>query len=271
MSTNIFGEATPPANEPAQAPAQEQNNQAQGSPFDDLLKGIVNERGEQKYRSVEDALKGAAHAQTYIREQTNSMKEREARENQLAAELAELRESVKKFAQPNQAQEAPPPPKGLSEDEIGQMLERQLTLREQQRIAADNQQKVVAAMKQAFGERAQDAFYSKAKELGLDEAAINSLAARSPQAVLTMFGVTGAPANSGSMAPIQTRQNTAVEIPNGDRSFIGRETSTSRLGEGHERQMELLTNAQKMVEELRAKGMSVADLTNPKNFNKFMK
>lgn len=270
MSDNIFGEATPPAQAPAQAPA-EQNTQAQPSPLNDLLKGIVNERGEPKYATVEEALKGAAHAQSHIRDQANSLRDREARDAQRDAELESLKAQVAKFTQPKQTEEPPPAQKGLSEDEIGQMLERRLTAREQEVVAKTNQQQVVKAMQAAFGEQAQDVFYQKAQELGLDEAAINTLAARSPQAVLTMFGVKGAPANSGTMAPIQTRQNTQVEIPNGDTSFIGREKSVSRLGEGHERTIELMENAKKMVEELRAKGMSVDDLTNPKSFHKFMK
>ena len=270
MSDNIFGEATPPAQAPASAPA-EQNNQAQPSPLNDLLKGIVNERGEQKYATIEDALKGAAHAQSHIRDQAQALREREARDAQRDAELAALKASVEKFTQPKQPPVQEPAQQGISEDEIGQMLERRLTAREQEALARTNQQKVVQAMKGAFGDQAQEMFYQKAQELGLDEAAINTLAARSPQAVLTMFGVKGAPANSGTMAPIQTRQNTQVEVPNGDTSFIGREKSVSRLGEGHERTIELMENAKKMVEELREKGMTIDDLTNPKNFHKFMK
>lgn len=261
-----------------QAPAETQPNQQQNnvqtdtpSPMDDLLKGITNEQGKQKYSSVDEALRGAAHAQEHIRNLTTKHQTLERQLAQREAEFEELKRQVaERFTKKEDPLASKPEHKEFNPEDFEAIVERKLQQAEAVKIAQANQAQVVQALKKQFGDKAEEVFYSKAAEYAMDKDSINQLAARSPQAVLAMFGVSGA-GTIPNTAPIQTKVNTAVDVPSGEVSAIGRETTQSQLGEGFERQQQLRENSVKMLEALSERGMNVHDLTDPKVFFKLMK
>jgi hypothetical protein len=67
--TSIFGNNTPASTNANDTNTSVTSNNANVQPnndFADLLNQIKNERGEPKYKTIEDALKGLQHAHQYI-------------------------------------------------------------------------------------------------------------------------------------------------------------------------------------------------------------
>lgn len=183
------------SNEPS--PASTQND------FADLLGVVVNDKGEPKYSSVPEAMKGLVHSQEHIKRLESEM-------STLRAEL-EKRASVEDALSqltPKQEEPAEQPPKGLSMEDVNALLEQ----REQQKVVKSNTQTVVQAVQAKFGEKAEEVFYGKAKELGMTNEQFNQLAAQSPNAVLAFFN-TAAPTSS---AVNQSSINTAGLQPKKD-------------------------------------------------------
>lgn len=243
------------------------------NPFDNLLGAIKNERGEQKYKTVEEALIGLSHAQTYIPQLKQELASK-------ANELTELRnrsvsqeeyqELVQKLTTPTDQKPVTTQPQ-IDEEGIARIVAQQLTASQKQQQEVANQKTVVEALKSKFGDKGGEVFYGKAQELGLSKEDINALAGKSPQAVLNMFGLSGATAHKqvSTQPPAGTvRTEVFRENPS---SFIGRETHVIPLGGGYEDQQIVFENSRKMVDELDAQGLSVEDLTNPKTFFKHFK
>ena len=258
---NIFSENTnPPAGGDA-TPPNDQSNQ-----FADLLGSIKNDRGEPKYKDVKTALEALKHSQEYI---PSLKEEKERTASELAALKAEVErlkniEDVVERLSSQQSQEKPPA--GLSEDAVANLVNQTLTKREQAALREANIKGVVARMQQALGAEADKAFYSKAAELGMTAEQINNLAAQSPTAVLKLFGL------EGTQQPVQSKQvqssvNTAGLQPHVN-SFIGANTKQTNVGATTADLTEEYSNSKKMVEELHAKGMTVYDLTDPKEYRK---
>src|SRR5262245_56050319 len=116
---NAFGDGnnqTPPANTP--------------SPLDELLANIKNEAGEQKYKSLEDALRALDASQKYIPELKNQLTGQQS-------EIAGLREQVSKFgsidetvqrllAQQQNRSDNPPSVSGLDEQAVIKLVQQSL-------------------------------------------------------------------------------------------------------------------------------------------------
>lgn len=208
---SIFNEDKPvetPTETPTQPVVQPEaaNNPSPASPSDsfaDLLGVVVNDKGEQKYSSVPEAIKGLAHSQEHIRS--------------LEAEMATLRTELEKRSSVEEAlkQQLTPtqepveqPQQGLSMEDVNALLEQ----REQQKVVKSNTQKVVSAVQEKFGDKAEEVFYGKAQELGMTNEQFNNLAAQSPNAVLAFFNV-AAPTSS---AVNQSSINTTGLVPKQD-------------------------------------------------------
>lgn len=174
-----------PQETPAQQPSQE-------SALADQLKGILNDNGEPKYSTLEEALKGAAHAQTYITELKGKLSEFEGKYTQTQAEL-DKRESIEQTvarlqANQNQGNQETPAPKGLDEASISELINQQFTQRDQLSKAQTNESSVNTALQQKFGDKANEIVKAKAAELGISIARVKELSQESPQAVLALFG-----------------------------------------------------------------------------------
>jgi hypothetical protein len=156
-----------------------------------------------KYRSIEDALKSVPHAQTHI--STLEKELADAREQLAKTKAAEeLLETLK--AQQNVAPTSVP-----SVDtnqiltQVGSLVEKKLQETRAAEIAQSNQKAVVEALTAKFGDKAEAQYTAIAVASGLDVATLNSLAARSPQAVLKLAGI-----DSKSVEPATTKPASTI-------------------------------------------------------------
>lgn len=252
-----------------------QNLQPQNpsSSFDTLLSEIRNDRGEPKYRSVEDGLNALRHSQDHIRNLTNEKSQLEAEVaslRQKVSEIDELRATVQKLAQRPETSDTQNKPQ-LDEETIANLVDTRLTLKQQEAAKQANQRLVAAKLTERFGEKASESFYSKASQLGIASEDFEALAAKSPKAVLTMFGLDGDVAPKQTLkSPPQSQLNTEHFQGSTD-SFIGAESERVPLGGGSQHFERILHNSRNMVDELRQNGMSVRDLTDPVNYMRYMR
>lgn len=237
--------------------------------FEDLLGMVTNEQGERKYKDVPSALQGLQHAQTFISQLKSEIATLKAENESLkiqAEKIRELENTVQTLSANTRNPQNTEPTEGkLDEATIADLLERTLTKREIEARRQANINKVVVEVKSKFGDKAEEVFYGKAKELGMSVEEVNELASKSPQAVLGLLGIT-ATANEGFKAPTTSGVNTAGYTPPTD-SYL-KANKGALLGASYHDLVAEKNNATKMVEELAAQGLSISDLTNPKVFFK---
>lgn len=268
---SLFEANTPTqANEPAvgsnPAAAPNINND-----YADLLSSIKNERGEQKYKNLAEALVGLAHAQNYIPELKVLQAQKDAEIERLRVEaqrVATLEESLAALTSQQQANT----PQGntvLDENKLADLVNQTLTKREQAVIAQSNQQMVVSTLQQSFGADAEKKFNETAAAMGLSIAEMNALAAKSPKLILTALGVT-ATQSAQRQAPVTTpgSVNTSAFTPQ-ETTFVKRNPNPALIGATTQQIKQSFETAKAMVEELHAKGQSVHDLTDPKVYFKY--
>lgn len=270
--TSIFG--NDPATQPNQNPDAPAAPGAQpNTDFAHLLSSIKNERGEQKYATLQDALIGLKNAQEFIPTLQATQAQKDAEIERLRAEaerVAELERTV--AALTSQPPQAPTSAPVLDENKLADLVNRTLTQREQQALAQANIQTVVTTLQQSFGADADKKFYGKGAEMGMSREEMNALAAKSPKAVLTMLGITQAaqPNKPNNPSPTPGTVNTSAFTPN-EQTFVGRNPKPTLIGATTQDIQEASVRARAMVEELHAKGMSVHDLTDPKVYAKYFK
>lgn len=187
-------------------PATPDNN---SNPFADKLKVIKNEKGEQKYNSVEDALEALNHSQQFI----ETLKAEKAEEARKAAELeAELRtrrsleDVVNSLTAPTQNQapkaDQQEKDKGLNEDKVLELVQQALSTRQKAEQETSNLRGVVEKLSETFGDKTREIIVNRAKELGTTPSALEGLAKQNPQLVLSLFsGV-----NVQNTQPVKTSQ-----------------------------------------------------------------
>lgn len=166
------------------------------SGVEDLLAQIKNENGEQKYKNLEDAIKGLKASQEFIPQiltEKRQMEEELTRLREVANKQESIDEVLAKLKTAGQNEEntsgqKTPPQDGLKEDAVLDLVNKALASREAERIAADNITKVNNTLKQKFGEKASEVVANKAAELGLTPEDIKTLSAKSADAVLKLFG-----------------------------------------------------------------------------------
>lgn len=269
--TSIFNNQNTPA-------PQDQNNGGSNTPTPSsndqlatLLSGIKNERGEQKYKSVEDALNALKHSQDYIPQLSDKLRQQEqelAEARAAAAKISTLEETLKTLTQQQSQASSTPAPQGLNADQVAALVSQTLTKQQQADLAKNNLTSVVSKVKESFGEKAEEVFYGKATEVGMSMEEINALAARNPTAALKLLGIEGkatapAPNASGSI-------NTSAFQPTPD-SLIGRNSKPTLIGATSADLNEESRNARRMVDELHGQGLTVHDLTDPKVYFKHFK
>jgi hypothetical protein len=203
--STIFNSTTPEGT----PPSQEQVTQPTGDnvdPLADLLKTITDPDGRQKYDSVEKALESMPHAQTHIQtleDENRSLKaEKEALGSQ-ADKITQLEETIKQMAQ-NRSTSEEPSGNGLDEQAVADLIGNVLTQRETQSTIKANQEAVANALASKYGDKAEQMYNDKAKELGIPVAELNRLAGTSKQAVLAWFGDVKPTAPAPSTGSINT-------------------------------------------------------------------
>jgi len=137
-----------------------------------------------KYQSVEDALKSVPHAQKHIQtleSELASVKEELTKRRT----TEELLDEIKSGVQPKEN------PQGVEfdQDKLMQLVDQTLEVKERQKLAKSNASQVAAKFTEKFGTDAETVYKSVAKENGLSEQQLNSLAASSPNVVLKLAGL----------------------------------------------------------------------------------
>lgn len=269
MKDSIFKDAGDTTPENSGTPAGATPNQS--DELGTLLADIKNERGEQKYKTVNDALKALGHSQAFIPELQSKVKQSEDQIIQATEKLKELDALKSTVAQlterlTNTVQETPAAQ--VNEADIAEIVSRQMVAKQLQEQQATNTSLVTSALGKQFGDKAAEVFYGKAQELGMSKEQINQLAATAPNAVLTMFGVSGGVAQKQTLNLPSGSVNTANFTGSNNRSMIGRETEIKALGTTMQDTMKQLHNAKQMVDELSQAGLTIHDLTDPKVFFK---
>jgi len=171
--------------------------------FADQLATIKNEQGEQKYGSLEDAIKALKHSQEYIPSLKSELSTKDEEIIKLRAEL-EARKSVEEIVSQSTPQPEANQPQGLGEEDIEKLLEQKLTQRQQQEVASNNLNSVVSELTQRYGDNTQAKIQEKANELGYKPSELQELAKKSPKLVLSLFGnsqSTPAPTAGGQFVP----------------------------------------------------------------------
>lgn len=142
-----------------------------------------------KYRTAEDALKALPHAQGHIKtleEEAKQLRE-ELAKRKTAEEL--LEEFKLSGIQPMVVDKEP---KAAPDLDVEQIVASVLAKKEAQTTAQKNISVVVNTFQEAFGDKtkAEEMYNKVAEESGLSIAAMNQLAATSPEAVMRLAGIT---------------------------------------------------------------------------------
>lgn len=236
-----------------------------------MLQSIKNDKGEPKYKTVEDAIKALQHSQSYIPTLSEEKKrlESELEEARLqAAKVAELESTVARLL--NSSPATTNAPAVIDESKIEELVTRTISRTKAQEDAQKNTQLVVSTVASKFGDKAEEIFYGKAAELGMTKAEINQLAASRPKAVLSLLGIqdTVVPDQTRKQSTQGTALNTAGVEP-AKNSFIGKNTEPVIIGATTQQVRAESERAKKMVDELHAQGKTVHDLTDPKVYFKY--
>lgn len=238
--------------------------------YADLLGLIKNERGEPKYKTVQDAFVALKHSQEYIPQLTTQLSQKDselATARQEAAKIAELERSIEALTR-KETPALETPSGGVTEEQIAELVNRTLTRKQGEDTQKSNLSRVVNEMQQKFGADAEKAFYTKATELGMSVQEFNKLAATTPLAVLNLLGVQAATKPQHTTQPAQF--NTEAFQPQ-QNSFVGRNAKPMLIGATTQDMREEAVSAKKMVDELHAQGKTVHDLTDPKVYFKMFK
>ena len=158
---------------------------------DSLPDPVAKYVGEgKKYANLEAYYAAFDEAQNFIEVLKNENKrEREERER-LASELS-TRETVEEALRGNtnkaESEETP----SFDEATFERLIDSRMSAREEQRLAEANVEKVKTTMTSFFGdtEKAKAAYTKLAEEHGISLGFLNSMAAKSPEAVLKLAGV----------------------------------------------------------------------------------
>lgn len=184
MSDDIFGSTSTQTTTTTQPATQDVGS---------LLATIKNDSGEQKYQTVEDALKALQHSQNYIPELKTKLS---AYEQQIADAQAQLEKASKiddvlarlaagtGTGDGGDNQAAP----GLDEQTVIQLVQTQLAELETKKLARSNADVVKATLTTKYGDKTADVVQAKAAELGTTAKLLGDLAEKSPQLVLSLFG-----------------------------------------------------------------------------------
>lgn len=180
-------EPTTPAAAPAQAPAPDYN---------DLLSKFTDAHGNQKFKTVEDLVKGYENATGFI-DTLKAEKDAEAAEKAKLASELESRKSLEDLlatrpnTDPVTEQPAPAQPSMTPEDVLAIVQQKEL-----QEAQNTNVNSVKEAFDKKFGAEAQDKLKELTAANGLTQEMAQQMAQQTPDALLKLLGV-----EKGEVAP----------------------------------------------------------------------
>ena len=150
--------------------------------YSEQLTGIVDAQGKQKFSNIGDALNSINFANEHI-----STIEAENAQLKIDASKAQANEDlVAQIQAANKSQTSDN--NGLSMEAITAVISSQLDTRDKQSVIKNNQSVVASSLTERFGDKAEELYLAKGKELGLGPQTLNEIAGNSPEAVLAWFG-----------------------------------------------------------------------------------
>jgi len=154
-----------------------------GGSVPDSVQALVGEG--KKYANVDEALKSIVPAQEHI--QNLEREQQELRED-LSKRLSA--EDILKEIKSHSSVAGDTTSTVLDEETIARVASSVVDQRETERLTTSNLLAVDKAMKQKFGDKAQDIFVSRCTELGITPEDAQKTAEKSPSAFLTLMGLT---------------------------------------------------------------------------------
>lgn len=248
---------------------QPKEENTQSSNYLELLKEIKNDKGEQKYKTPEEAFKALKHAQDYIptlHQQIDALKaEKEALEDKYDKSLS-IEEKLdlllnKESTETDVQERKPSVESNFNIDQIDEIIEKRLMQREQISVEKKNLSVVNSTFENLYGEKAKEVIANKATEMGVTPEYFKNIAKTSPSMLFSIFGINsskGTPNLSSSFKSESLRQVENSEIK---RNVESKDT-TNKL-------MEEFRRSKTMNEQLGSQGLSVEDLTNPRVYFKY--
>jgi hypothetical protein len=212
---NVFSSEETPQNVPAST-----------NVFEDHLKQIKNETGEQKYDSVPKALEALQHSQSFIGQLKEESSAKDAELQALREEVAKraaVEDVVSKFtATQEQQQQSNPQVQGLDEQKVAEIFNNLTAQQSAAQAAQSNEVKVNQALVQQFGDKAGEAVQAKAAELGMSVQALQQLSQSSPNAALSLFQVapTASPSVTTGSYTIPASQPRETELKRPEKSLL---------------------------------------------------
>lgn len=262
---SIFEDGQQPAGQ--QKPADGNGGNDGSNELGTLLASIKNDRGEPKYKSVQDALKALQHSQEFIPTLKQTKEDLEAKLQEAmkqAEKVATLEQTVLELTQKmGEGRDTSKP--NLTEEQIAELVSKTLNKNQQEAVSKQNLATVAQRVKEVFGEKSEEVFYAKAAELGLTKAEFNALAARTPTAVLSLVGIKEQQQKS------PTRQFNSDGFQKGKDSEIKRNEKPVLAFASTEDVREESRRSKQMVDELAEQGRSIHELTDPKVYFKVFK
>lgn len=270
--TNVF--ENPEGNNNNPAPATNNDN------YSAMLASIKNERGEQKYKNIEEALKALQSSQEYIpklhqeidnlKSQKNTLEEQYEKALSIGEKIDLLLEERDRSGAPfddNVGEPTPPKPEeppaqnSLNTDDLYRDFRQRMRNEEASLVQQRNFEEVNRALSQMYGDKAYEFIANKSTEYGMSVEQMKQLASTNPKAALSLLGVSSKKemniSNSYNSSNFKTTEDN--EIRRNQKSLIGGTTADINNE---------FRNSSKMVEQLHERGMSINDLTNPQNYYK---
>ena len=169
------------------APTDDQSNDAgkDDNKPDDLLATIVNENGEPKYKSTEEALKGAAAAQDHIKNLESELAKLRDKGN-ASDKLDELIDVVKQSKGSGKGDEENT--STLKPEDVLGIVKDYISDSKAAESRESNINTVVNTFKTRYGKDASEKLYGKAEDLGFSKEEINRMIASNPNAALKVLG-----------------------------------------------------------------------------------
>jgi hypothetical protein len=179
MSDEFMGTTNTQTAETSQPAVEAPRVEAAKSDYSEFLQAITNQEGKPKYKTVADALIGAAKAQEHIQriESENS-------ELRTVAKKVDTMEQLLQRLEVGKGSDQSPSPKVEDQEKLVlSVLEKQRAMEREQA----NRQTVLNTLREKFGDKTDEVLSTKANDLGLSVMELGALAARSPKAVLGYF------------------------------------------------------------------------------------
>lgn len=195
------------------------------SVFADKLLEIKNENGQPKYDSIEKALDALKASQEHIRRLEQEAAERNNNLSSLeekARKAEELEEVIRRLSEQNnnQTERQPPSTEGLNEQQIADLVRRELEAARQTDTAVNNLKRVDQAIRDKFGDGANTAVKQKAQELGVSLEELKQLSATKPNLVLSLFGDKTSTINPTTPGTGIPPRNTSEPLKRPEKSLI---------------------------------------------------